>query len=149
MRGLGADEVVDYLRGGFRRRALGDFDVAFDTAFDTEEGLLSILKTGADAAYVSIVTPRLRLIDQFGLAEGTAQGMNCAGKAEQALLGRRYDWAFMQPNGKALASVGALVEAGLIRPLIDRVYPIEDIVEAHRYCETRQARGKIIVQITR
>lgn len=150
VRGLGADPVVDYLRADFTR-VLANFDVAFDTAFDTEEGLLSILKTGADAAYVSIVTPRLRLMDQYGLDAGAARGnaLLSQRKAEQALLGRRYDWAFMRPNGEALASIGALVEAGSIRPLIDRVYPIEDIVEAHRYCESRQARGKIIVEITR
>ena len=73
VRGLGADVVVDYLKDDFSNR-LHDYDVAFDTAFDTEQKLLGTLKTGADAAYVSIVTPKMQLIDQYGLDDGLKRG---------------------------------------------------------------------------
>ena len=146
---LGADVAVDYTREDFSQ-VLFDYDVAFDTAFDTEQKLLGALKTGADAAYVSIVTPKLHLIDQHGLEAGLLAGeaFLAQRKAEQAALGRRYDWSFMEPNGAALAVIGQLVEAGKVRPVIDRVYGLDDIAEAHRYCETKQAQGKIVVEIT-
>ncbi|MBJ7483665.1 zinc-binding dehydrogenase [Brevundimonas sp.] len=150
VRSLGADVVVDYTREDFRE-VLKDYDVAFDTAFDTEEGLLGTLKTGADAAYVSIVTPKLHMIDQFGLEDGIARGEAFLAdrKAQQARLGRRYEWAFMKPNGAALRTIAALVDEGRIRPVIDRVYGLDQIVDAHLYCETKQAQGKIVIDITR
>jgi NADPH:quinone reductase-like Zn-dependent oxidoreductase len=150
VRRLGADVVVDYTRQDLAE-VLHDYDVAFDTAFDTEAKLLDALKVGADAAYVSIVTPKLRLIDEFGLEEGIVRGdaFLANRKAEQARLGRRYEWSFAEPSGEALARIGALIEAGRIVPVIDRVYPMEEIVAAHRFCETRQAQGKIVIQITR
>lgn len=148
VRKLGADIVVDYLKEDFSTQ-LHDYDVAFDTAFDTEQKLLNTLKSGADAAYVSIVTPKMNLIDQYGLDEGLTRGeaFLAQRKTEQSKFGRRYDWAFMEPNGTALAKISKLVDAGKIRPLIDRVYRMEEIVEAHHYCETKKAQGKIVVTV--
>jgi reticulon-4-interacting protein 1, mitochondrial len=149
VRRLGADVVVDRETED-PTAILRDYDVAFDTAFDMEQKLLDALKVDANAAYVSIVTPKLRLIDRYGLSEGLKRGQQLLEerKAQQAELGRRYDWSFMEPSGAALVEIGKLIDAGKIRPLVDRVYPMESIVEAHRYCETKQAQGKIVVEIT-
>ncbi len=146
---LGADVVVDYTQTDFAE-VLRDYDVAFDTAFDTEEKLLGALRVNAGAHYVSIVTPRFQFIDKYGLDEGQKRGdaFLAERKATQEALGRRYDWAFMRPNGEALAAIGKLVEAGEIRPLIDSVYAMEDIARAHQLCESKQARGKIVIDIT-
>jgi reticulon-4-interacting protein 1, mitochondrial len=149
VRSLGADVVVDRASED-PALILHDYDVAFDTAFDMEQKLLGALKINANAAYVSIVTPKMRLIDEYGLSQGLKRGEELLAerKAQQAALGRRYDWSFMEPNGAALVEIGKLVDAGRIRPLVDRVYPMDSIAEAHRYCETKQAQGKIVVQIT-
>jgi len=148
VRGLGADVVVDYTTTRLDA-VLRGYDVALDTTFDMEEQLLASLKQHAGAAYVSIVTPKIRLIDEFGLEEGEKRAASflAEGKTEQAKLGRRYDWSFMEPNGKALAEIARLVDAGKIRPLIDSVFPIESIVRAHQRCESKQASGKIVVTI--
>jgi NADPH:quinone reductase-like Zn-dependent oxidoreductase len=128
---------------------LHDYDVAFDTAFDLEDKLLRALKIDADAAYVSIVTPKLQLIDEFGLKLGLERGsaMLAERVARQAELGRRYSWSFMRPNGEALRTIGRLIDTGKIRPVIDRVYSLAGLVEAQKFCETKQARGKIVVTI--
>ncbi|MFV3075527.1 zinc-binding dehydrogenase [Niveispirillum fermenti] len=148
VRELGADTVIDYTRQDFADHLHG-YDVAFDTSFDVEDKLLGALKTGADAAYVSIVTPKLLLIDRHGLEEGLARGEALFAErvAAQKALGRRYAWAFMKPNGEALRIVGDLVRAGRIRPVIDRVLPMTEMVAAHEYCESRQARGKIVIDV--
>ncbi|WP_165191457.1 zinc-binding dehydrogenase [Caulobacter soli] len=148
VRSLGADVVVDYTKQDFTE-VLKDYDFAFDTAFDCEAQLLGALKTHAGAGYVSIVTPKLTLIDELGLEAGLAKGKDILAErvAAQARLGRRYAWSFMRPNGKALSTIGDLVEAGKIRPVIDRVYGLSQLVEAQLFCETKQAQGKIVIDI--
>lgn len=147
---LGADEVLDYTQEGYCA-SLRDFDVAFDTSFNTEDILLNALKRDSGAAYVSIVAPRLRLIDEHGLEEGLRRGDELlAGRtAAQRALGRAYHWSFAQPNGAALATVAALVDAGRIRPSMDRIFPLEQIAEAHERSEAGIARGRILIDLRR
>lgn len=165
--GLGADVVVDYRVQDFTG-LLKDFDLALDTVgkpadFDGVEGarynagnrddfderLMSVLKTHANAAYVTICSPKMVLTDRYGLEEGSrrAELLYRERRDAQRALGRRYYWSFFNPDGGALAQVAALAEAGAIRPVIDRVFPLERIADAHEYCESGRAQGKIAIEI--
>jgi len=148
VRELGADDVIDYEQQD-PAQILTDVDIAFDTSFDTETTLINSLRTGADAAYVSIVTPKLTLIDELGLDEGLKRGEALLAErvAAQRELGRRYYWSFAQPSGAALREIAELVDAGLIRPVIDREFGLDEIVAAHEYCESGRAQGKIVVRV--
>jgi len=147
-RSLGADVVVDYTRERVSD-SLHDYDVVLDGAFDLQEEMLGALKKQAGASYITIVSPKVRLADEFGLEEGARRAAALFADAveQQAKLGRRYFWGFMQPDGAALSQVGALVSEGRIRPMVDRVYPLDQIADAHEYCESRQARGKIVIDL--
>jgi NADPH:quinone reductase-like Zn-dependent oxidoreductase len=48
---------------------------------------------------------------------------------------------------KNLAYLMELAEQGAIKPVIDRVYPLEDIAEAHRYVDSKRKRGNVILTI--
>lgn len=49
--------------------------------------------------------------------------------------------------GRNLASLAALVEKGAITPVVDRVYPLSAIDEAHRCVETGRARGRVVIEV--
>ncbi len=53
----------------------------------------------------------------------------------------------MHPDGRQLAEIGELLKAGRIRPVIDRVFPFEQVKEALAYLEKGRARGKVVVQM--
>jgi len=167
VKSLGADEVIDYTNTDFAT-LLHDFDCAFDTVgrasdFETleapnaiegieenfDEKLMSVLKRDDDAVYVTVCAPKMVLTDRYGLEEGLEKAQQVFEERAQSQrrLGRRYYWSFCNPSGTALARITDLVEQGRIRPLIDRVYPLEDMVAAHEYCETKRARGKIIIEV--
>ncbi len=167
VKSLGADVVIDYKQEDFSEK-LSDYDIAFDTVGKTsdfeaidapkyiEDGdkdfdikLANTLKKNGGAAYVTICSPKMMLTDKHGLKEGSlvAEKTFQERAAIQKAQGRRYYWSFFNPSGKALAEIAQLVESNQIRAVVDRVYPLEDIAAAHMYCETKQAQGKIVIDI--
>ncbi len=50
-------------------------------------------------------------------------------------------------NGTDLATLAGMIEAGQVRPVIDRTYPLAEASEALRYLEAGHARGKIILAV--
>jgi NADPH:quinone reductase-like Zn-dependent oxidoreductase len=146
---LGADLVVDYTKRSMTD-TVTDMDIVLDSSFDMEAALLSTLKVGAGASYITIVSPKMRLIDEFGLRDGARRADELLAERvrTQLALGRRYHWGFMRPDGAALAVISKLVEEGRIRPIVDRVFPMSDIVLAHEYCEGGQAQGKIVIDLS-
>lgn len=150
VRELGADTVVDYTAADFER-VLKDYDVVFDTLGykvpGNEEKSLSILRRNSRAAYVSIVHPMLPLITKHGLAAGLPRMGLTLMHRKFKHRGIRYHWSVFSPNGKVLEEVRQLVETGKIKPVIDRVYPLELMGEANAYVETGRASGKVVVSV--
>ena len=58
-----------------------------------------------------------------------------------------YSFLFMKANGSQLREISRLIEAGAIRPVIDRVFPFESTNEALAYVEAGRAKGKVVVKI--
>jgi alcohol dehydrogenase len=61
--------------------------------------------------------------------------------------GVSYSFLFMRADGDQLGRIAALIEAGAIRPVIDRVFPFESTREALAYVETGRAKGKVVIKI--
>jgi alcohol dehydrogenase len=53
----------------------------------------------------------------------------------------------MKANGGQLREIGALIDSGAIRPVVDRVFPFESTREAMDYVETGRAKGKVVVRM--
>lgn len=61
------------------------------------------------------------------------------------VLTRRH--LFMHPSGGGPRSAVRLVDDGRLRPVIDRVFPFEQIADAFAYLEQGHAKGKVVVQL--
>lgn len=58
-----------------------------------------------------------------------------------------YSFLFMKASGEQLGSITSLIESGVIRPIVDRVFPFELASEALAYVETGRAKGKVAVKV--
>jgi len=149
VRSLGADEVIDYKKQEFEEM-LRDYDVVLGTVKgDALKKSLRILKS--NSSVISLVGPP-------DAAFARSRGMNFFLKFVFSLLsggmirqtierGAAYSFLFVRPDGGQLAEIGALLQAGKIRPVIDKVFPFDQAKEALAYLEKGRAKGKIVVQM--
>jgi alcohol dehydrogenase len=149
MKQLGADIVIDYKKDDFAA-VLNDCDVVLDTqGASTLERSLRVLKPGG------------KLIGIAGPPDPDfAQQMNASWflKTAMRFLSYRirkaaklrdvtYSFLFMRADGDQLAQIATLIDAGTIRPVIDRVFPFESTREALAYVETGRTKGKVVIKI--
>jgi NADPH:quinone reductase-like Zn-dependent oxidoreductase len=59
----------------------------------------------------------------------------------------RFTYLFMRPDGAQLAELAAWIDAGAVKPIIHRTYPLAEVREAFAELERGRARGKIVVEI--
>ena len=132
VRSLGADHIIDYTREDFTQNGRS-YDLILDNV-----GNLSF------TALRRALTPTGMLIPNSGHS-----GMTYVFKA--FLLSpfvRQVGHMFVtEPNGRDLAVLTELIEAGKVKSVIDRTYPLCDTAEAFRYLENEHARGKVIITI--
>lgn len=149
VRGLGADEIVDYKKQEFEK-VLRGYDVVLGTVRgDALEKSLDILKPGS--RIVSLIGP-------LDAAFAEAKQLNFLLKFVFGLMSRKimklaskksvdYGFHFVRPDGRQLAEIGELLQAERIRPVIDKVFPFEQAKEALDYLALGRAKGKVVVQI--
>jgi NADPH:quinone reductase-like Zn-dependent oxidoreductase len=61
--------------------------------------------------------------------------------------GVSYSFVFMRANGEQLGKITSLIESGVIRPIVDRVYPFQATNEAMDYLATGRAKGKVVINV--
>lgn len=154
VRGLGADEVVDYTAGDVAEQLeiMERFDVILDNVGgDTEEWAMRLLKPWSGAKYVTLVSPLLLNTDSMGLLDGTLHaGLTLHNKAFQNITssGVFYRWAFYAPDGPTLDEVSRLVDAGKILPVVEAQFPFTQVPQAFHKLEQGHARGKTVVKVS-
>jgi NADPH:quinone reductase-like Zn-dependent oxidoreductase len=141
---LGADRVIDYKTEDYKA-IVKDADIVFDTLgknYTTEA--FAVVKKGG--MVVSVVGP----LDEesakmFGMADYKlpTELSNLVSEKEAA-----YKFIFMHPNGSHLGEIKALVEDDKIKPIIDKVYPFSESIEAFTHLASGRAKGKIVVKIS-
>ena len=61
--------------------------------------------------------------------------------------GVNYSFLFMRANGAQLSEITSLIDAGIIRPVMDRIFPFASTNEAVAYVEAGRAKGKLVVKV--
>ncbi|XP_051909121.1 reticulon-4-interacting protein 1 homolog, mitochondrial-like [Hippocampus zosterae] len=154
VRGLGADEVVDYTAEDAvdHLEMMERFDVILDgVGGDTEEWAVGLLKPWSGAKYVTLVTPLLFKTDSLGLVDGLVDaGSNLGTKVIQNIIsnGIFYRWGFYAPDGPALDEVSMLVDTGKILPVVEAQFTFSQVPQAFQKLECGHARGKTVISVT-
>jgi NADPH:quinone reductase-like Zn-dependent oxidoreductase len=76
----------------------------------------------------------MRMLSRGVLKKATARGVG-------------YSFLFMRADGTQLAQIAKLIDAGIIRPVVDKVFPFAQTAEALAYVETGRAKGKVVVKV--
>ncbi|MEQ2468027.1 NADP-dependent oxidoreductase [Niallia hominis] len=149
VKSLGADEIINYRTEKFEEK-LKNYDAVIDTlGGEILEKSFGVVKSGGKIVSVSGL-PNARFGREYGsgffktlLFSALTHKLTALEKKHHV----QYSFLFMKPSGEQLRIIANYIEAGKIKPIIDRVYPFEHAQEALEYAETGRAKGKIIVKI--
>ncbi|NTU78389.1 MAG: NAD(P)-dependent alcohol dehydrogenase [Chloroflexales bacterium] len=133
VRSLGADHVIDYTREDFTQAGQG-YDLILDN-----------VANHSFTALRRVLTPQGKIIPNSGHS-----GMGYVFKAFLlAPFVRQVSSMYVATaNSDDLATLKELIEAGKLRSVIDRSYPLRDTAQAFRYLEQGHARGKVVITVT-
>ena len=125
VRKLGADEVIDYTTHN-PNDLVRDMDYVFDSMGSADQTeMYAMLKKGGQLVAIS------------------KQPDEAAAKA----AGVRVAYVFMQPTGARLEKIAESVRLGELKPVIDQVFALEHIRDAHDYAERGHAKGKVVIRV--
>ncbi|MGP6459705.1 NADP-dependent oxidoreductase [Pseudomonas parakoreensis] len=149
VKALGADLVIDYTQQNFEN-VLHDYDVVLNSlGADVLEKSLKVLKPGGHLISIS-GPPTAQFAKTQSLSWPLQQIMRLLSlgiRHKARKQGVSYTFVFMRANGYQLKNITALVEAGIIKPVLDRVFTFDSTAEALRYVERGRAKGKVVVMI--
>jgi NADPH:quinone reductase-like Zn-dependent oxidoreductase len=150
VRGLGADEVIDYTKQDFSQ-ILSGYDLVLDSlGGENLMKSLTVLKPGGLAIGVA-GPPDSGFAKQVGAPKPFQFVMSfLSRKVRKAAkkLGVRYSFFFMRANGSQLGKLAALYDGGHLRPVLDSTFAFERTLDALTYVESGKVRaGKVVVTL--
>jgi len=129
VQGLGADEVIDYKATDFTKQA-STYDVIFDCIGNQSYSACKHVLQGR----------RVHVTVMPGVGTFIRQFLN-------PLFGMKVFGLITTGAGEGLEYIKTLVEAGKLKPVIDKTYPFAEIVAAQEYSKAGRAKGKIVLEL--
>ena len=130
VKSLGADQVIDYTKEDFTKNGQV-YDIIFDT----------VGKTSVSRTIRSLKEEGWYLLATFGLP----MFVQLVWFSKRS--SRNFDFGTLEEKTEDLIFLKDLIETGAIKPVIDRCYSLEQAAEAHRYVETGQKKGSVIITV--
>ncbi len=147
VKALGADVVIDYKTQRFDKELSG-YDVVLDSqGGETLVRSLTVLKPGGlaigiagppDSAFAAQLGKRVPLLPVMAL-------LSLRTRRAAKRHGVRYSFLFMRADGAQLGQIVALIDAGTLRPVIDRTFPFEQTPDALAYVQAGRSKGKVLI----
>ena len=146
---LGADVVVDYKTQDFEAALHG-----YDAVLNSQDGetlgkSLRVLRAGGQLISISgPPDPAFgRQIAAPGFVKLVMRLLSAGIRRKARRAGVEYAFHFMTANGTQLRQITQLIEAGAIRPVIDRVFPFTATNEALAHVASGRAKGKVVIKL--
>jgi NADPH:quinone reductase-like Zn-dependent oxidoreductase len=130
VRSIGSDHVIDYTKEDFTER-VDEYDIIFD----------AVRKNRFANCRNALTSQGIYVTTQFG------PGIILQMKMNSNPNGKRMVGMLGNTDPADLVLLTGLIEAGRIRPVIDRTYSLEEIADAHRYVGRGHAQGKVIIRM--
>ncbi|MHA8059970.1 NADP-dependent oxidoreductase [Aquirufa beregesia] len=149
VKSLGADVVIDYKTQDFETILQG-YDVVLNSQDGkTLEKSLRILKPGGKV--ISISGPPdpafAKEINSSWLMKMVMFFISSKIRNQAKKLDVDYSFLFMKANGKQLSEIGNLIDAGVIKPVVDKTFPFDQLNEAMDYVSSGRTKGKVVVKV--
>ena len=149
VKALGADVVVDYKQSDFET-VLSGYDVVLNSQDGETLGKsFNVLKAGGQVISIS-GPPDVAFAKDQKLAWPFQQLMRLlsfSARKKAKAKNASYSFLFMKASGEQLRQIALLVESGVIRPVVDKVFPFSSTNEAMTYVESGRAKGKVVIKL--
>ena len=149
VRSLGADQAIDYRAQRFDE-ILEDLDFVLDTqGGETLRRSFSVVKRGGCVVSIGAL-PTAKFAISWGANPLLVASLFLMTLPETLLARRarlRYEYLFMRASGDQLTRIAELLDAGIIKPVIDKTYPLDEVAAALAYSESGRATGKVVISI--
>jgi NADPH:quinone reductase-like Zn-dependent oxidoreductase len=133
VKSLGADRVINYTREDFTETGKA-YDIIFDTvgkcSFSKCKGSLT-----DEGIYLATVPTPMIMLQAIWLVKSGSKKVKFVAAGLKPAREKIKDLVFLTE----------LIEAGKIKPVVDRCYPLEQIAEAHRYVEKGHKKGNVVI----
>lgn len=149
VKALGADVVVDYKKDDFEN-VLSGYDVVINSQDGkTLEKSLNVLQPGGQLISIS-GPPTPEFAEELKAPWFVKQVMRALSfRTRKKAMQRNvaFSFLFMKASGDQLRQITPLFESGAIRPVVDKVFPLDATNEALAYVESGRAKGKVVIKV--
>ena len=149
VKALGADVLIDYKTEDFETKLNGYDVVLHSQDSKTLDKSLRVLKPGGTLISIS-GPPDPAFAAEIGVpwyVKSIIRVLSFGARRKAKRLNVTFSFLFMRANGDQLSEITALIDQGIIRPVVERVFPFESTQEALDFVEKGRAKGKIVVKM--
>lgn len=149
VRALGADVLVDYKTEDFETKLHGYDVVLHSQDSKTLDKSLRVLKPGGRLISIS-GPPDPAFADEIGLpwyVKSIMRVLSFGARRKARARNVTFSFLFMRANGEQLSAITSLIDQGVIRSVVEKVFPFESTKDALDYIDRGRAKGKVVVDL--